>query len=405
MNKKILFFPQNNEHVLNMNPVLEELQKSDFKCEYLDTRAVYKQKLEFNSGCNFSKVFFPELENSFYHLSSIDRIIYIRSVRKVIKSLADEYDLFVFGNDGALQRLVNYYAKKQDKPSVMILDGLVGANKYSYSDVLFQSKEKIKDVKIKAIDSFKYFISKLFSGSSISPYLPSTIGSSNLNEIYTIGDFSKSYIENHKHKTTKVFSFGLPRMRQHFLENETFFIPKKPKSICFITSAYKWHNLDHFHDSQIQDILLIQECINEIYPKDDEIKLYVKLHPRERMEDYDLFKNSKRIQLVVGEPLVETFKNYKLLFSNISTCIVEGVNKGVKVHSILINFPYWKFKNGFLKEPSISKIFTKNELSFRIKNELEEDKVVYDIPVENKFLSAETQNSVKNISESIKKLT
>jgi len=401
MKKRILFFPQNNEHILNMNPVLEEMQKAGFTCDYLDTRAVYKQKLEFNTKYPLIKLPFPNLKNSFYHLSSIQRINYIRSVRKIIKSLAKEYDLFVFGNDGAIQRLLNYYAKKEDKPSVMILDGLVGSNKYSYRDVLLFSKEKVKDVKIKAVESLKHFISKFFSGSSISPYMPSTIGSSNLNAIYTIGDFSKSYLEGHKHKATEVFSYGLPRMREHFLNKDIFFIPKKPKSICFITSAYKWHNLEHFHNSQIQDILLIEECIDEMFPDDDQVKLYVKLHPRECLEDYVLFKNSKRIQLVLREPLVETFENYNVLFSNISTCIVEGVNKGITVHSVLINFPYWKFKNGFLSDSSIQKVFTKKGLSSTIKKGLVKQKVSYNTVEDNVFLSEMTINSVEHISKSI----
>ena len=404
MNNKILFFPQNNEHILNMNPVFDILTEKGLHCEYIDTRKVYNQPLNFNPKHELAEVTLPEIETSFYQLNSLDRIMYLRTIIKTVAKLTSQYDLIVFGNDGAIQRIINYHAKKKGKVTVMILDGLVGSSKYSYKDIFLYSKEKTKDIKQKIIKDLKYTISKRFSGTFLSPYLPSTIGSSNLNEIYTIGEFSKSYINSHKHKLTKVFSYGLPRMKTHFFNNEVSFAPKMHKSVCFITSAYKWHNLEHFHEFQIQDILMIHQCLQDIYPKDNKAILYIKLHPREREEDYAFIKNYKHMQLVTDEPLTSTFANYSVFYSNISTCIVEGLNRGIIVNSVMINFPYWKFKNSFLKDPSIHKIFTKEEMIKTLKESLEKETINYKNISENNFLTKETINSVENISNNILQL-
>ncbi|WP_281988317.1 hypothetical protein [Aquimarina aggregata] len=402
---KILFFPQNNEHVLNMNPIVDFLESREYKCDYFDTRDIYKQKLNFDEKFNLIESNLPDLKDSFYHLGVLDRIRYVYSTRNILKKLVAEYDIFVFGNDGAIQRLIVNYAEKDNKSTVMILDGLVGSRDYSFKDIVFNSKEKFKDFKQKTIDLIKQKISTSFSGTKFSPYLPSVIGSSSLDQIYTIGNFSKSYIESHKHSSTKVFSFGLPRMKLYFTVKDSCFTPKIEKSICFITSAYKWHNLEYFHKLQIADIMLIHECIEALYPNDEEVKLIIKIHPREHKEDYEFLLEYKNIVLVENEPLTHTFANYTLLFSNISTCIVEGINEGIQVNSLMINFPFWKFKNGFLKNEAINKVFSKKELLDLIEKSLNSKEITYKKDIENDFLDINTLKSVENISNSIIELS
>ncbi|WP_378186036.1 hypothetical protein ACE939_13070 [Aquimarina sp. W85] len=400
-NKKILLFPQNQEHVLNMLPVVEELKKKGFKCVFINTSSTYHQKLYFfnEKPINIDAL---SLKKSFYKLTGLERIKFLFSIKANIKELTENYDFFVFGNDGAVQRLVTYYALERSKPSILILDGLISEYSFKFWDVIRYSNQKFEDLKEYFYKTFSKNLSIMFSGKKWNPFLPSIIGSSKVSEIYTIGEHSKSVLESYKNKQTTIYSYGLPRMSNHFHKEEDESLEMINNSICFITSAYKWHGLSYYDANQHKDIRLIISIISKLSPSNI-IKLYIKLHPRESIEDYEIYKAHKNVCLVVNESMSESFKKYNLFLSNMSTAIVEGNIRGIIVHSMMLNFPYWKFKESFLGHENIQKIFKVEDLEKVIKDTIFKNKIK--IPnSNNRFLSEKTKNSAKLISANIEKL-
>jgi hypothetical protein len=334
----------------------------------------------------------------------LERLKFVYGLKDIIKEITGNYDSIVFGNDGAIQRQFIYYAKKQNKPCTMILDGLINDPElFKFSDIIKYSENKLMDSKELLSKKLVLYTSRTFSGTKWSPYLPSIIACSNLNEIYAIGEFSVSAIRKYAHKGTTILNTGLPRMISYFRNKPTSFIPKHPKSVCFITSAYKWHGMLSYHQYQINDILLVRKCLDELYPNEN-YSIYIKLHPRENPKDYLQFKNIKGMFLVENESFLDTTSNYKVLLSNLSTCIVEGINLGVNVGSLMINFPYWKVKNGFLKNDSIMKFFSEEELKSYLKDQFNLSEVFYKNSSNNVFLSKETPKSIDKIAKNIKSL-
>ena len=402
--KKILFIPQNREHLLNMNPVMSKLVADGIICDYLDTNNIFLQGLDYPKEVKTLSFSDKKLSKSFYNISSLEKIRFVYSLKNTIHDITKKYDSFVFGNDGAIQRQFIYFAKKQNKPCSMILDGLINEPEmFNFLDVIKYSKNKFADIKELLAKKLVLYISKAFSSTKFSPYLPSIIACSNLNEIYTIGEFSQNAIKKYTHKRTAVLNTGLPRMIAYFTSKPKSFVPKHPKSVCFITSAYKWHGLLSYHQYQINDILLVRKCLDALFPNDD-YTLYIKLHPRENPKDYVQFSNVKGMVLVANEPFMNTITNYKVLLSNLSTCIVEGINLGVNVGSIMVNFPYWKVKNGFLKDDSIIKYFSEEELKWSLKRQFEFPEVIYNDASSSVYMSKNTPLSVDRISENIQSL-
>jgi len=402
--KKILFIPQNKEHILNMNPVMAKLIEEGFFCDYLDTNNFFFQDLKFPKNIKTLSLSDKKLSKSFYTMSPMKRIRVVYGLKVIVKDITNKYDSFVFGNDGAIQRQFIYFANRQDKPCSMILDGLINDPvMFSFFDIIKYSNNKLADTKELLAKQIVLFVSKAFSTTKFSAYLPSIIACSNLHVIYTIGEFSRKAVRKYAPKKTVILNTGLPRMISYFRSKPESFIPKHPKSVCFITSAYKWHGMLSYHQYQINDILLIRKCLDTLYP-DEDYTLYIKLHPREDLRDYVQFENNKGIVLVENEPFIGTISNYKVLLSNLSTCIVEGMNLGVNVGSIMVNFPFWKVKNGFLKDDSIIKYFSEGELMSHLKRQFEFPDVIYNDSTKNVYLSKHTPLSIERISENIKSL-
>lgn len=364
--KKVLFFPQNETHIENFIPIIKFLVTNKIKVSIIDTTLIYKQKLYFPEEFipYIVKIKEEELSHPFYRYQGIERVRVIRRLRKELKLLTEEYSAFIFGNDGALQRIIIHEAKAQNKKSILLLDGIISDYTYELSDVFKFSKQKVSDFLMWGKERLKIVIFKVFRKSSFNIYLPSIAGASCVDTIFVIGEHSKRVVEKYKSPNTKVNGIGLPRMKKWFLGNDQFLrIQNTTENIkvCFITSAYKWHGLKQEADAQHLDIELICETINAI-DKRRKINFLIKIHPRENPNDYETYK---RFDFVSLKPtsMKNVFDDYQLIFSHISTSIIEGGAYGRNVYSLMINFPYWKYKRSFVFNDCIPKVYNRNELT------------------------------------------
>ena len=120
--KKILFFPQNDSHIANMESISEWLKEHGYGVTYVDTSNIYYQKISLGHEYHIVKINLP-LHTSFYRLSVLERMKYVYRFNKEIPdSLISEHDILIIGNDGALQRILINRFRKKKKKTVMLLD-------------------------------------------------------------------------------------------------------------------------------------------------------------------------------------------------------------------------------------------------------------------------------------------
>lgn len=360
--KKVLFFPQNDSHIPNMQPISEWLLSHGYEVTYLDASKIYHQRLLIDSKY---RTIIPSLslEHSFYQLPNWERLKCVhRFSREVSDSLVSEYDILVIGNDGALQRVLINRFRKQKRKIVLLLDGMISDYSFSFYDIWHCSSALMQDIlDLSKIKLMRFFIRQC-AKSMFSPYLPGLIGISPVSDIFVIGSHSKEVIQR-VNLQAHVYDWGLPRFSQVSNE-EGSSLAISPLKICYFPSAYKWHGLFEKDKAQHQDIRLCCDIIQQINQKEHlNLQFLIKMHPRESVEDYYDYMNQYDFVCVESDLSVQDcFASCSLFLSNLSTVIVEGLMVGIPVYSLMLHFDYWKYKNSFLKEDCIQKIYDRQTL-------------------------------------------
>lgn len=358
--KKVLFFPQNDSHIPNMQPISEWLLNNGFGVTYIDASRIYHQKL---SIANKYHTIIPllSLEHSFYQLSSRKRLKYVYRFNKEISdSLISEYDILIIGNDGALQRVLINHFRKHNKKIVLLLDGVISDYSLSFRDIYHYSKTPIQDTLNLWKAKLKRLCIKQCARTSLSPYLPSFIGISPVSDIFVMGTHSKEVVQQ-VNSWANIYDWGLPRFQQH---GENYSSIHSSNKVCYFPSAFKWHGLFAKDKAQHQDIELCCELIHNINQKSNcGLQFVIKMHPREKIEDYIFYAEYYDFVHIESELSVQDcFKTCSLFLSNLSTVIVEGLAIGVPVYSLMIHFDYWRYKNSFLGKECIQKIYDQQML-------------------------------------------
>lgn len=359
---KVLFFPQNATHLDNMIPVADILHKNGIDVVFLNTENIYKQNLLFETEHPVQTLDL-KLQQSFYKLGVVDRIKFIRTHRAVFLQYAKQFDFFIFGNDGALQRIIINYAKKNNKSTFIILDGMISDYSYSLMDIV---RNDLNDLKKNLLLWIKVFIKNTLSNIAkrvpFNCYLPSNAGCSEVDAVFVIGEHSKKALMK-LCSQTKTYTYGLPYMKRLFqstdLKQKKESRPNESTEVLFLSSAYKWHGLNHLHDIQHKDISLLCSIISK---SKRTIILNIKLHPREDSTDYETYTQYSFVNLITSGNLDKHLLQSDILFSHISTTIIEALMLKKKIYSLMINFPYWKYKNSFISNEAIEKVFSVTQL-------------------------------------------
>ncbi len=402
--KKILFFPQNETHVLNFLPIAEQLKNHNISIFYLDTSYIYHQNI-FIEDIKGSIFFLPDLSLpiSFYKLSNIERLKAVNYLKETLIQICREFDGFVFGSDGALQRVVINQANRSRKPTFLVLDAMISDYNFSLIDILKYSRNKFQDLRRFATEQLSTTISKIFRYCSLNEYLPSTIGMSNVQRIYCIGPHSQQVIQKNQRKDI-VVSSGLPRYSLLYKKRDSWTVPLNHK-VCYFTGSFKWHGQFDNDIAQRKDLQLLVKTIEKYRISHNlDIELHIKIHPRENIDDYYEFREKDWVYLRNDITVEKCFQEMGLLLSMISTCIVEGLLFNRTVYSILINAPSWKFRKSFLFEDGIKKIKTTKQLNQVIENFLVKEKEKKEVIPINRFFSETTPESAEIISDDILRL-
>ena len=361
MKKRILFYAANNGQINNMRPLLSELKKRNYQVAIYDTSQIYHQHILFDG---FEEVVDSPfiLDKSFYRCSVIEKLKFVNSIRKQLRNVVDSFDILIVAADGSLERVLINEFRKQKKQTMMLLDGIISDYSISFKDGVSHPAVLLNILKQTTAILIKRIVFDCFKTTSLSPFLPGKIGMMPLDKILVIGEHSKRCVEKYN-KHSKVIASGLPRLyNQKVIKTER---ECSSTYVCYFPSAFKWHGLDEDDKNQHRDIEIVCETIDHIRSKNNvDVRLVIKMHPREVKSDYDCYLTEYEFVSVVEDvSITDCFKNYDLFLSNVSTVIIEGLINQIRVYSLMINFQYWKFKYSFLSSDEISKVFSKDELN------------------------------------------
>lgn len=369
MKRKILLIPQNSSHIENFLGLYEKFRTSDFEVEVLNLDSLFHQNLNFSF---FDKVteFKYVLNIPFYKLSNFQKVRVLLNLPNVLFSVISSYDAVVFGNDGAIQRLILRQLKRKNKKvlSFIILDGIISDYSFGFKDIFRHSDNRAQDILTYFFEKFRIIYTSILNTSPYNCFFPSMVGQTRVESYFVIGDHSKEVIA--KRNNSEIYPYGLPRYEQFFSEkiNENLSLNQ---TIVYLTSAFKWHGKHRDHDLQLRDIKQIQESILRIKLETGKcIQMIIKIHPRESKEDYLMFEGDST-RLIKDIKLEELYRSRALLLSTISTCILEATLFNKTVYSLFLNFPFWKYHRSFIQEKDISKIFNLEELDELITSYLE----------------------------------
>ena len=355
--KKVLFFPQNKTHIDNMLPVANALIAKGYDVCFLNASKIYKQNIYCDS--------FPfQIINidlstpvSFAFLSSLRKIIFLRNYVTYISLLRfNNYDYFIYGNDGALQRV--FIAKYRKAKHVLILDGMISDYTFSMLSIFRFSDTPINDLKRKVRDVLKYVINKVFAYLPYNYYLPSDVGCSGLDKIFVLSDYINNVIYNQRIKKTDIITSGMPRYK--FLKDDNSQV-NGPLKIVYITEAFIWHN-DGFSDIlQHKTIKLLVSQLKQNEAND--FRLTVRVHPRDEIKNYDYLHNESFVTVEDSKVnIYETIQSSNIILAVNSTVMLEALSIDKKVIFLFFNNEYWRYKKSFLTDPIFKKVFNTDEL-------------------------------------------
>ncbi|WP_157601184.1 hypothetical protein [Persicobacter sp. CCB-QB2] len=340
-----------------MEPLALRLKEQGHEVTFLTSEEIFWQKLKFGETHNLISVNSVKSNRSFYLVNSLYQVIIVFKFKLAIRNIHDQFDHLIIGNDGALQRSVIDVFRKHNKKTSMMLDGIITDSSYTLREIFKMESDKAKML-------FRFFkmrlkkgLFKLFSRTALNTYLPSEVGWSCVDNIFVIGEYSKRVIERRCCKKTNVFGFGLPRFVKKVVKESQCV----KNSIVFFTSAFKWHAKKELHELQVKDIELLITINNNL---DESLRkaIIIKVHPRESLDDYMHLLKNENVRLDSQTAPVMFFHESNKLFSNISTCILEGTTYGVNVISMMNHFDYEKYQKSFISSSAIVKTFSDEDV-------------------------------------------
>ena len=355
--KKVLFFPQNKTHLDNMLPVANVLQTKGYFISFLNACEVYKQSIYFES---FSfQVINIDLSTSvsFAFLSSFKKIAFLRNfVKKIDLLQLNDYDYFIYGNDGALQRVL--IAKNKQMKHYLILDGMISDYTFSMLSIFRFSDNPIIDLKRKVRDILKRVLNKIFAYLPYNYYFPSDVGCSDLDKIFVLSDYINNVIYNQRIKKTDIITSGMPRYK--FL-NKNSLVDSPVKNIVYITEAFVWHN-DSFSD--VLQHKTIKLLVNHLKSNNSyDVKLTVRVHPRDDVRNYDYLFNESFVSVEDSQiNIYETIQNSNIILGVNSTVMLEALYVEKKVIFLFFNNEYWRYERSFLTDLFFKKVFSEKEM-------------------------------------------
>ncbi|MBQ0735325.1 hypothetical protein [Aquimarina celericrescens] len=391
--KKLLFAAYNREHLENFVE-LEKFLQDKFEIYYLDVNDIVKQRIDFTGKktVKFDVDYpFPE---SFFLLSSLQKLKFAFKNRKRMANLAKGYDAFVIGSDSLFNRILLNSARRKNKKTFLLLDSIVyDAYKYRYS----------KDANNKVL-RHKFF-KQLLNVGPLNEIFPVLIGSTKVNAIFVSGNYSKESVEKYN-KNSLVYATGIPRFSKfQILKSDEALKPSDVINIAYFTGAYQWHKNYKSIDAQEKNIAALVKLIEDLRKETGkDVRFIIKIHPRDDAKYYEQYKDRNFIDIIEGGNNLELYKRLDCLLAISCTTMIESLRIVNKVGAMVLYTDQDDIKqNEYLNSGMFLLIKSEEELRAEILDLLSSNDQFDEnrLQTVNRFVSESTIDSAKIISEII----
>jgi len=353
--KKALFFPQNKTHIDNMLPVAKQLVGKGYDIFFLDASLVYNQYI-YEKDFKFNKIDLSlRLDKAFAFLSFFEKIQFIKRYKiELLDYNFETFDSFIYGNDGALQRVL--IDKYKSKKHFLILDGIISDYSFSFVNIIRYSNNKFFDIKDFIRRRCKKILNLVFAYLPYNYYLPSDVGCSHLTKVFVISDYVSRHIRSQVLRDTQVIVSGMPRYK--FLKDCNSMIAEEKIKILYITQGYIWHN--EYENDRLQHETIKKLIQNlEKNKLDFKYQLTVRVHPRDNIGSYNYLYKKKWIILEdMSTDIYTSINDNDIVLGVNSTVLLEAMAIGKKVIFLFLNNQYWRFRRSFLNHNIFHKAFS-----------------------------------------------
>tara|TARA_B100000795_G_scaffold199800_1_gene153648 strand:+ start:597 stop:1745 length:1149 start_codon:yes stop_codon:yes gene_type:complete len=337
-----------------MLPVAIRLSNLGYKVLFIDASEIYLQDI-FVLNFQFERHVINGVNvKAFAYLSFFDKVKVLKKFKESVKDVDSEcLNSFIYGNDGALQRVL--IDKYKSRNHFLILDGIISDYSFSFVNIIRYSNNKFFDVKDFVRRICKKALNFIFAYLPYNYYLPSDVGCSRLTKVFVISDYVSRHIKSQILRDTQVIVSGMPRYE--FLKDYNSMISEDKIKIIYITQGYIWHKEyenDKFQHETINKLILNLEK-NKLESK---YQLTVRVHPRDNLDSYNYLSEKKWIILEdMSTDIYCSINANDIVLGVNSTVLLEAMAIGKKVIFLFLNNQYWRFKRSFINHNIFHKAF------------------------------------------------
>jgi len=366
--KKILFFPQNETHLENMIPLLPFLERAGYSNFFFDASDIYHQKIyDKYPNLNLIKVDY-KCEKPFYTYGALGKLKVTNQFKSEVKKMNHSFDGLVFGNDGALQRVLMKCAPIGK--TFFQVDAIINDNTFSFWDIFKHSSFKSDDIKDWFRRKFKMTAMRVVRYLPYNYFMPSEIGTVKADRMYVMGQYVKEVLMSRGLEDKRIQVFGLPRFAKVFdFKHKGENLDQNGKfKVMTLTQSAVWHN-DHVKEevqkAQLFKLIDLIGVMRDKYGLD--IELNIRLHPRDIAEDRSYFFEKDYVNLLQGE-LYPQLMEHDIVVATTSTVLVETLAINGRVAIMMLVDQWWRYKRSFLTLPCFHKFHNESSLEEYLKH-------------------------------------
>jgi hypothetical protein len=294
----------------------------DLNYDIIDMSVNFPSKLGFVSGSSFTQI-----------------ISYFKN-KNIFNSFLNNYSEVNFTFENVYVRMFCLNSKIK---STILFSGTIHDERYSL--------KMIKNFSFRNLKLHILYFFKRFRKYNLGALLPGLNGSALTSKYVVIDEYSQKVLLNRIPNKIKVdIAEGV-----NSILDSNLTIVKHKDNVIFNCSAWLHHDKSKEHYKQINDIKIIHDLLL------NKNKLVVKLHPRNKIEDFnELINMGLNVNYYNWDEILSLNNIY---FSNLSTSILELDQAGYNSFALMISFDEKLYQNTLISDEKIKVINNTKDLS------------------------------------------
>lgn len=319
LSKKILFFIQNSTHMENLRPLIESASKFGYQADVIALSSDFSDPI---GDIDQVKIISDVINFNVYHIFNnsgfFQKILIVKRFANRIKSLSNDYDFIISGNDSSFSRAL--YQQYPFSKTVVAFDSVLNytdeSTLMSSSDFRLIGRSLVRRLQRFMIGSIQKMLPR-----GLKAYFPSLIGRYPVDLIFCASERDIKWLIDGKSKAKKFLAIGVPRYRalhdygESSMGSKRFNDGNGKLKLLYITQAFLYHSDPVGHAIQKAEMNTLKTLISG-----EHISLTLKLHPRDVIGDYVGFKFTE----AKNDNPYFTLSDYDIILGLTSTLLLEA---------------------------------------------------------------------------------